>query len=454
VFTCCRSIVPDEDEADNGFISDGAQRDERWWYKPTQVCRRWRYLILVSASYLGLSLVCTYGTPVAEMLAHSPPLPLIIDLVNRAHDDGAEDEKEKRVILAFRHRDRLRRIRLVMPISKLQMFIWALDGEFPMLEALCIDPLTCLNTGLILPETLNAPHLRHLALSIDSYSNVRPNDLLQWLSRLPQLETLVITFRTYSANHELGDLLHEPIVIHITLPHLRWFEFPGNRAYLEALLPRITTPVLEKLQIFSSNEPIFSFPLLQQFVNATQDLSFKSVRVMFHERTVSVTMYPRDGIRTYPLHIQVGNGRFAWQVASAAQVLSNFGTVFSIVDHIILEYGQGVKWSARHGELDRMLWHNLLRTFSHVKTLCVGYHLGVDLSRALQVDEGKDESPIVLLPQLKELLYLASGDTRDQFDQFILARRNAGCPVTLVRIEHMSLCESHEPRCATRADRE
>jgi hypothetical protein len=92
--------------------------------------------LFLSASYLGLSLVCTYGTPVADMLAHSPPLPLIIDLVDRFHDDDAEDEKEKRVIFAFRRRDRVRRIRLVMPVSNLQKFIPALDGEFPMLEAL------------------------------------------------------------------------------------------------------------------------------------------------------------------------------------------------------------------------------------------------------------------------------------------------------------------------------
>jgi hypothetical protein len=51
---------------------------QRWWYKLVHVSRQWRYLILGSRTLLDLHLVCTYGVPVADMLAHSPPLPLTI----------------------------------------------------------------------------------------------------------------------------------------------------------------------------------------------------------------------------------------------------------------------------------------------------------------------------------------------------------------------------------------
>jgi len=71
--------------------------------------------MLGSASYLGLSLVCAHGTPMADMLAHSPPLPLIIDRVDKNHHVNAADD---RMIFALRHRDRrVRRIRLLMPVS-------------------------------------------------------------------------------------------------------------------------------------------------------------------------------------------------------------------------------------------------------------------------------------------------------------------------------------------------
>jgi hypothetical protein len=69
--------VADEGEDENGILILDWDR-QRWWYKLAQVCRRWRYLILASPSRLDLHLFCTYDVPVADMLAHSPPLPLTI----------------------------------------------------------------------------------------------------------------------------------------------------------------------------------------------------------------------------------------------------------------------------------------------------------------------------------------------------------------------------------------
>ena len=70
------------------------------------------------------------------MLAHSPPLPLVIDHLDRYDDINTEDEEG--IILALQHRDRVRCIRLVKPISVLQGIINSLDGEFPNLEYLFI----------------------------------------------------------------------------------------------------------------------------------------------------------------------------------------------------------------------------------------------------------------------------------------------------------------------------
>ena len=76
IFQHYRPIILEEDENDDDRILEGGEwARERWWYKLAHVCRTWRYLILSSASHLRLHLVCTYGTPVADMLAHSPPLP-------------------------------------------------------------------------------------------------------------------------------------------------------------------------------------------------------------------------------------------------------------------------------------------------------------------------------------------------------------------------------------------
>src|SRR6266566_5205399 len=139
VFSLCRPVLLYDDEAEDDLNLEGGDWDgECWWYQLVHVCRRWRYLILGSPSYLRLCLVCTTGTPVAHMLANSPPLPLIIDhiLKDQDHDITAEDEEG--ILLALQHHHRVQRIRLEMPVPSLQKLVTAMDEEFPMLEFLYI----------------------------------------------------------------------------------------------------------------------------------------------------------------------------------------------------------------------------------------------------------------------------------------------------------------------------
>ena len=59
IFYLYRPAIFDVDEDDDDRILGGKGWErERWWYKLAQVCQRWRILILGSASYLGLCLVC------------------------------------------------------------------------------------------------------------------------------------------------------------------------------------------------------------------------------------------------------------------------------------------------------------------------------------------------------------------------------------------------------------
>jgi hypothetical protein len=184
------------------------------------------------------------------MLVHSPPLPLIIDHIDQNHDITAEDEKG--IILALQHRDRVRRVRLVNPIPTLQKLIITLDGEFPILEYLLIEPEKYQlptnehNTYLSLPETFRAPCLRHLVLMnfaiqigspllatmgnlvalslrlIPHSAYFHPNALLQRLSQLPQLEILGISINFFDpSGYNAKQLLHTPITMRLTLPNLR-----------------------------------------------------------------------------------------------------------------------------------------------------------------------------------------------------------------------------------------
>jgi len=206
------------------------------------------------------------------MLAHSPPFPLVIDHVDQSRPITAEDEEQ--IMLALQHPDRVRRIRLLVPTQNLQKFIAAMDKEFPILEYLHIGPLTYNNTGFVVPEILQAPHLRHLVLlnfaftlgsqlfttaaglitlslnDIPPSAYIHPGDLLRCISHITQLQTLGVSFQSPLPDHDIErQILDVPITSRVTLPSLRWFGFKGASAYLETLLSRITAPVLEKLQV-------------------------------------------------------------------------------------------------------------------------------------------------------------------------------------------------------------
>jgi hypothetical protein len=98
------------------------------------------------------------------MLAHSPPLPLDFEYINEDVEIAAEDEEG--AILALKKYNRVRRVQLGMPATSLQkQLIVAMDDEYPILDylivAISFEDKTSISQ---LPETFQAPHLRHLYL--------------------------------------------------------------------------------------------------------------------------------------------------------------------------------------------------------------------------------------------------------------------------------------------------
>ena len=420
----------------------------RWWYQLAHVCQRWRNLILASASYLHLSLVCTIGTPVENMLAHSPRLPLTVDYRS---EYGITAEDEEGILLVLQQRDRLRHLRLCFPAQNLQKLVMAIDGEFPILEYPIVDPPMRDSTALMLPETLQAPNLRHLKLRGFTYpvrprlhptavglvtlyltinhpsAYFQPNFLLQWVSFMPQLESLVIAFSFPVPNRDVErHLRHTPTAAPITLPNLRLFWFRGVSAYLEAVVCRITTPRLEKLQIRLLEQLNFSVPRLGQFINATESLRFDNAKIMFKDKYIDVVMFLR-GADTFAFVVTVDCWHLDWQVSSMAQICNALGQVFSAVEHLTLQHDVHSQSSEEHNDVDRIEWRRLLRSFSNVKTLLVGDGLIEKLSRCVRLE---GDLPLELLPELQELRYPGSGAVGDAFTSFIDDRRNAGRPVT------------------------
>jgi hypothetical protein len=247
------------------------------------------------------------------MLAHSPPLPLVIDYYD--HDIAAEDEEA--IMLALEQRDRVSRIRLYIPVLKLQKLIMDMEGEYPILECLILaDTLKDTSTVLILPETLETPHLRHLfidcSISIrspllgtaaglvtlylalyDPSTYFQPTILLQWLSLMPQLEILVIFFHFAVPNRDVErQLMRSPT--HLTLLNLRFFSLQAVSVYSEAVLSRITAPRLENFHIGYLNQLTFSVPQLLQFMMRTVNFRFDHAQFDFGSEQVYVEVNPPE----------------------------------------------------------------------------------------------------------------------------------------------------------------
>ncbi|KAF8468663.1 hypothetical protein DFH94DRAFT_276756 [Russula ochroleuca] len=280
-----------------------------------------------------------------------------------------------------------------------------------------------------LPKTFRAPHLRHLLLTsfdipigsplltttgsivtlslnlIPHSAYFDPNALLQQVSLMPQLEILGIYFDYHFPGYIEKQLLRTPIMTRITLPNLRWLGFKGASADLEALLPHVALPLLEKLQVYFFDQLTYSISHLRQFMSTAENLWHNIITLAFHPQCVEVMAYPHEGARMYTLSIRL-----------AAEVGS-------------LKYDRRIE-SPRRIEPDRTQWRELLGLFVNVKTLFVDGRLVRQLSHALQ--PSTQESPTELLPELQELSCPVMASSDNAFIPFIDARQKAGIPVTII----------------------
>jgi len=380
------------------------------------------------------------------MLAHSPPLPLTIDYVDKDREVTAEDDEG--ILLALQHRDRVRRIRLWRSVPNSQELITALDEEFPTLEYLYLRPPTKYGISVTLPKTLQAPHLNHLILHTFTFSigspllttavalvtlslHSIPSDVLplsvflQRLSLMPQLATLKIGFHSPIPNRDI-ERQPSPSMTRVTLPSLRWFGFKGTSAYLEALLPWITTPLLEKFQIVFFNQLVFLIPHLLHFMWTIENLRFCSATIVFSSNGVSMGVSPREGTSVYPFHLHVICEHLDWQVGCASQIFNAFRTVFSGVEGLTLKYGgHRTALELCQDEDYYTEWHELLTSFSNLKALQMDDEFVPLLTRSRQLEDGNSLRELV--PELRELPCIGFKDPSGP-----LVTPFADCLVTLV----------------------
>ena len=393
------------------------------------------------------------------MLKHFPStLPLAIDYIR--WDRRTAAEQQEGIMLALRKPERVRRIRISVPDwihpSRRQKLIMAIDDEFPKLEFFYIARSFDSSeeySALVLPDKFRAPRLRHLilfslSLSIQSpvittalglvtlslllsppFNCFHPNDLLRLVSRMPQLETL--DFRSDVSSSDLKSQLSQmPITGYAVLPKLRWFGFNGSSAYLKALLPRVSAPLLNKLQLGFADNVVLPLPELFHCVNQAENLRCRSANIAFFRRAVVMKVWPcaSASAETYTVKTTAFCGHAWHQISFAAEICNALRIPLSKIEYLSLECGMSSTLFA--DGTNRLQCRKILRSFGSLKTLRVPPGLVREVSNALQSQDG--ESSIEILPELKELACYWNDYAHSSFAPFIDARQSAGCPVTLI----------------------
>jgi hypothetical protein len=439
-------------ETDDVFATVFVWQRQRWWYKLAHVCRLWRHIILESPSRLDLHLFCTNGVSVADMLTHSPPLPLTI-CYDADRKITAKDESG--IFLALSHRDRVRHVDFSM-LPNVGKFVKVLDDQFPILERMYIHS----PTEVDFPVTFQAPNLHHLRLwmaplpigsplltttatglvtlsllDIPASAYFPTSYILTRLSFMAQLERLFITFKSPPIPSLDVERQSYQTPDAITLLNLQWFEFQGVSAYLEGLVARISAPSLNKLHFYLFDQLSFTFPRLLQFMQTSQNLTITALKVNFGALSVSFNAVPWTRKWDSPLMLEIRCGRLDWQVASAVQLFGTLSPVLSVVEQVEFSYQKHCQSlaSESHNDVDRRQWRELLRPFTNAKTIHVQGDLVSQIFRSLPSDDG--ESSLELLPNLEEIGHSGGSDGLDAFTTFINERHVAGHPVTLRMVD-------------------
>lgn len=261
--------------------------------------------------------------PVADMLAHSPPLPLAINFFDGDRDITSDDEEA--IILALKQHDRIRRVCIQVP--DLQEFAMSMEEEeeYLILEFLIMGPLT--DDSIDNPHNLSGPKSAsprvdqlcpssRISTTRDRYGprHMRPlyNPTTHTLPAKCLSPMAFIHDSTGEAHNlvspppvpsrDIGQqVVHTPITTSVTHPELRILMFQGDGAYLEEFVCRVTTPRLEQLKIKLINELTFPVPCLLHFIDTTKNLRFDSSEITFSDDLVSVGMFLHDS-EAYATH--------------------------------------------------------------------------------------------------------------------------------------------------------
>jgi hypothetical protein len=380
------------------------------------ICRKWRHIVFESQRALRLQLFFTHGTPVLDALDCWPALPIVVEYGESPASDPPALEDENNVIAALKRSDRVSSISLTVTSSLLEK-ISEIEGPFSELEDLILlyrngaqltlpstfqwGPRLCrLNlTSITIPSLLqllgsskNLVDL-HLHEALDP-SCFPPEALTNTFSGMVKLQSFSLHFP--STNNHLTP--PPPSRERVVLPALIRLDFQGTTEYLERLVARIDTPLLEYIEVTFVAKSNFDLSQLCKFLNRIG--THKSPRradILSSEHATSISL-TRPGDPTC-LKLQSLRKPLSEQLIILARILYQFSAFLFNVEDLRIS----VQRPSRQPEGDSPYierWLDYINSFISVKWLHVSGNLSNKIVRSLQLPDGRPKS---VLPALQKL---------------------------------------------------
>jgi hypothetical protein len=280
---------------------------------------------------------------------------------------------------------------------------------------------------------LSATHLVRLWLANIPHSGyISPEAIVALISVLPSLHTLILEFQSPQSRPDWQGRSLPPRKRSI-LPALYKFYFKGVTEYLEELVTRVDTPLLDHMNITLFNQIDFDCPRLAQFINRTPTLrALLDARVQFDDSTAAVKLRSRTSeFLTDNLYIAVSCKEADWQLSSIEQ-LCNFPLHhFSTVENLYIEHGYSqLVW--KDDAIENTLWLEVLLPFTAVKNLYLSKEFAPGIAATLEELVGGRITEV--LPGLQNIFVEGlepSGPFQKTIERFVIARQLSGHPVAI-----------------------
>jgi hypothetical protein len=311
-------------------------------------------------------------------------------------------------------------------------FLGGLGGSILRLKRLFLDGIQFSALSTLLSSASELVDLNLVNFPVTGRGHISPEAMTICLSSLTRLRSLSIHFGrrpdfTYPQHPPPSSLA--PTV----LPTLADLSLGGPHEYLEDLLTRIDTPLLEQGQLSFHNVPNFDHPQISQFIHRTGMFNFPSKLEVYIRKGVSVKLSSSIGPeKGFDLGFTGSDLSLYTEVELTEHFCTRYPPLLSHIQHLQLG-GDEVEY--RHYPLNAP-WLELLQPFTAVKTLHLsGTFIMPRVSLTLGVLE--EEEATEVLPALRTLVLEWAGkevsEAAGLVKPFIVARKHSERPVVLKR---------------------